>query len=68
MPYKYGRDMGFTSNEVKKIYSSLKSGKYIKGIKFCNESGCRGGFRVNNLTNKLEECPKCKGYGFYREV
>lgn len=65
---RYGRDMGFSSSEVKKIYRDLKNGVKLSNVKICDAPGCRGGFRVNNLTDKLEECPVCKGYGFYRIV
>ena len=64
-----GREMGYTSHEVKRIYRNLIHGndKYEKNAKKCTMSGCRGGFRHNNLTGKIEECPKCKGYGFLRK-
>ncbi len=68
MGYLYGRAMGYNSNEVKNIYRKLKNGEKINNIKICDFNGCRGGFVVNNLTDKLEECPRCKGYGFYRII
>lgn len=65
---KYGREMGFTSHQVKTFYKELKSNPSSHpNLILCKVVGCRGGFRINNITNKLEECPTCKGYGFTRK-
>ena len=69
MGYRNGPDMGYTSHETKKIFRELKSGnkKYAPSCVLCDMPGCRSGFRLNQLTGKLDECPKCLGYGFIRK-
>ena len=66
---KSGRDMGLTSYEVKRIYQELKHNnfRYAPGFVLCKNTGCRGGWRVNNDNNKIEECPRCKGYGILKK-
>lgn len=70
MSRRYGRDMGYTSHEVKMIFRSLRLGEntYKKTNELCKTPGCRNGFRINTLNNSKDECPTCKGYGFYRKV
>jgi hypothetical protein len=66
---RFGNDTGWTSGEILKIYKSLKSGskEYSDIAKICDNSGCRGGFRVNALTNEMDECDKCKGFGIIKK-
>jgi hypothetical protein len=64
---KIGRDMGYTSKEVKKIFTELRKGnfEYNKSVILCPKK-CRAGWRFNVLTGKTEDCPVCEGYGFVR--
>ena len=65
---KYGRDMGYTSHQVKILYKELKKDpQKHPNLILCKSSGCRGGFKINNITQKIEECSECKGYGFIRK-
>lgn len=64
-----GRSMGYTSHEVKKIYQELRNGnfKYAPNCELCRAPGCRGGFKHNTNTNKIEPCENCDSYGFLRK-
>jgi len=62
-----GREMGLTSHQVKKKYMELKKTKEDNIYKLCDNSGCRGGFRVDNTNGELVQCNKCKGYGFFKK-
>ena len=67
---RFGREMGYTSHEVKRIFRELKHGndKYAPSCKLCDAGGCRSGFIIKDQSNtKIETCPKCLGYGFYRK-
>ena len=65
-----GRDMGYTSHEVKNIFKQLKKGNktYAPNCILCKEPGCRSGFKVDVQTGKFHDCEKCKGYGFIRKM
>lgn len=70
MANRYGKETNLTSHQVKKIYQELKRGnkKYAPNFKLCTQSGCRGGFRINNQNGKIDECPRCLGWGIIREI
>jgi len=69
MGYLIGRNTGWTSHEVKRIFQELKRGNkdYHKNARLCPSSRCKSGFwRTPDGKNK--KCPVCDGYGIVRKI
>jgi len=67
MGYLIGRNTGFTSHEVKRIFQKLKKGNknYQKNARLCPSSRCRSGFWITPEGKRMK-CPTCDGYGIVR--
>ena len=61
-----GRDMGFTYNQCIGNINELKENIANSDVELCDLCDESRGWRKNRITDKIEECPKCKGYGFIR--
>lgn len=68
MGFKKGRYTNWTSNEVKRIYQELMRGnnEYQKDAMLCPNKKCKGGRIYNCITDKLDTCDTCDGWGIVR--
>lgn len=64
-----GRNMGYTSKEVVRIFQELNRGNkdYAPTCFLCKAPGCRKGLIIDSMTGESSDCLTCQGYGFLRK-